>query len=171
MPEHCRPSHVIQPFSVFLPDKTHFKHSSNTMAWCHAMTSNGVMTSKCDIRWHIMSWRWIYIGQPIRSLKIMFFDMAALTFDLWPSNLSEISSRYTPLTKFSSVRQTVQPGDRWRRDRHTDGTNFIPLTADAGGNDTAAQTHVMVSWWFVVKHVMTQCHSPMLWSTWSNTGL
>ncbi len=30
---------------------------------------------------------------------------------------------------------TIQPGERWLKDTHTDGTDFISLTADTGGKN------------------------------------
>ena len=53
-----------------------------------------------------------------KSEKSRFFNLATLTFDLWPSN-SEILSRSTPPPNFRSVRQMVQPGERWQTNTHT----------------------------------------------------
>ena len=72
--------------------------------------------------------------------KITFFDLVTLTFDLWPwpFNSSEILSRSMSVKNFEAICQTVQPWERWITDRHTDRqtywTDFLPSTAEAGGN-------------------------------------
>ncbi len=82
--------------------------SRDVMSWCH-MTS-GVMTN------------WLCVIQPSETLEITFFNLATLTFDLWPwpSNSFEILSRSMPPPNFGSVCQTVQPWERWLTDRQTD---------------------------------------------------
>ena len=112
------------------------------MVWCHAMTSDDVVTSLHDITrrydvtvWHQMTSYVMKVnlhGPTNQEIwKIAFFNIATLTFDLWPwpSNSSEMSSRYTSPLNFRSVCQMVQSGDR-----RTDRTDFIPSTAAAGGN-------------------------------------
>ncbi len=108
------------------------------------------MTSYCDVTWRhdVMLWchmtsgvmtNWLCVIHPSETSEITFFNLATLTFDLWPwpSNSSEILSRSMPPPNFGSVCQTVQPLERWMTDRrthgHTDGTDIIPSTADAGG--------------------------------------
>ena len=106
--------------------------------WRHAMTWRHTMTSWCYVSRLHLSWQSepAYVNGS-ETQKIMFFLMATLTFDLWPwhSNLSEILSRWIPLPNFGSVHETVQAWERWQTDRQTDGTDFIPSTADAGGKN------------------------------------
>ncbi len=72
--------------------------SCDVMVWHHTMPSCGVMwrhdvtswhhvTSRCDVIWHLMSWHWVIMGQPIRSLKNPRFSTRrpwtlTLTFEL-----------------------------------------------------------------------------------------
>ncbi len=96
-------------FVSILPWKT-FKHTKTsrdvTPWWRHTM-------------WCLMSLQWIYIGQPIRSLKNLFFlSHADLDLWPWPSNSSEILARYMPPPNFRSVRQMVQRGERWQTETH-----------------------------------------------------
>ncbi len=118
--------------------------------------SKDVKTSRRDVTWRhdVLLWRhmtsdvmtkWlcaIYIGHTVKiSRKITFFKMATLTHDLWPwpLNLSEILSKAMFLPNFRPVAQTVQAWERWQTDTHThtqtDGTDFIPSTANAGGKN------------------------------------
>ncbi len=91
-----------------------------------------IIISSCrDVTWHHMTsqlmscvfTKWIcaiYTGHT--GPKITFFNMATLTFDLWPwpSNSSKIFSRSMSLPIFGSVCQTIQPWERWITDRQTD---------------------------------------------------
>ncbi len=116
-------------------------------------SSNDIITSRHDVTWRhdITLWHYmvsdvistwictIYTGHIIQ--KIAFFNVATLTFDRWPwpSNLAEILSRSFPTPNFVALAQTVQPWESWLTDTHThrrtDGTDFIPSTADAGGKN------------------------------------
>ena len=44
-------------------------------------------------------------------------------------------NNHNPHTEFWLPTSTVQPLERSLTDRHTERTNFIPSTADMGGND------------------------------------
>ena len=72
-----------------------------------------LMTSHVVTTWISVT----YTSQNIEKSKIMFFKMTTLTFDLWPSNSSEIFSQatFTPNFRFSSV----QPWERRQTDRQT----------------------------------------------------
>ena len=82
---------------------------------------------------------------PLKSLKTAFFNLATLTFNLWPwpSGSSEILSRsiLTPNFKVKFLSQSVWLLESLITDTHThththtNGTNFIPSTTEAGGND------------------------------------
>ncbi len=73
--------------------------------------------------------------------EITLFNLVTLTFDLWPwqSNLAQILSGHIPIPKIVLIRQTVQSWECWKTDRqtdrHTDGTDSITSTADAGDKD------------------------------------
>ncbi len=97
--------------------------------WCHGMTSDDVrwrhvMKSHHNVKCRHMTWQsesaHINLSE---TPKIMFFNMATLTFDLWPWPLysSEISSKSTPVPNFRSVPQTVWLWERSLTDRRTDG--------------------------------------------------
>ncbi len=110
-------------------DVTPWRHVTS---WRHTVRSHDII---------IMSWQSEPAQiNPSENPKITFFNLATLSFDLWPwpSNLSEILSRSTPPPNFWSVCQTVRLWESWQTHTHaytqTDGTDFIPLTADAGGN-------------------------------------
>ncbi len=57
-----------------------------------------------------------------KNLKVTFFNLVTLTFDLWPwhSNSSEIISRYIRHPNFESICPTVHTGESWQTHRHTD---------------------------------------------------
>ncbi len=81
----------------------------------------------------------IYTGHFIWNLENHVFHPDDL--DLWPclSNSSKICSRNTSLPHLVYVGQIVQPVEclltDGQMDRQTDGTDFIPSTADAGGKN------------------------------------
>ncbi len=82
----------------------------------------------------------IYTGHIIKKFeKTTYFQHGNL--DVWPWTLNsfEILSRSIPMPDFRSVAQIVQPLKRWLTDRHTHRTNFIPSTADTGGNKAGSQ--------------------------------
>ena len=114
----------------------------NVVKWCQNVTP-----------WrHMTSWR-----QAVTSHDVLFHNKKALcnlhsshhenmsenriflNFDLdlwpWPSNSSEKLSKAMSMLNFRSVAQTVQPWERWQTDKRTDGTDFIPCTADARGKN------------------------------------
>ena len=83
------------------------------VTWHHAVTSHDVMVwrhmpSFCNDR--------MYLSE---TSEITFFNLATLTFDLWPLNLAEIISRSFPLPNFVTLGQTVQPWERWLTDTQT----------------------------------------------------
>ena len=80
--------------------------------WCHDITPYHNKTFPIEF----------LLVNPSESLKIPFFSLVTLTFDLWPwsSNSSEISSRSTPAPNFGFVHQTVHSWERWLTDTHTD---------------------------------------------------
>ena len=135
------PSRDVPSLSVFLPKS----RQKDVKTSCR-----DVMTSYHDVTWRhdVMPWRhmtsgvmtnWLCVIHPSETSEITFFNLATLTFDLWPwpLNLAEIISRSFPLPNLVTLGQTVQPWERWLTDtqthRQTDGTDFIPSTADAGG--------------------------------------
>ena len=95
--------------------------------------------------------------------KITFFKPVTLTFDLWPwpLNLSEIPSRLVALPNFGSLRQTVQPWERWQTDRHAHRRDrFYTLDRYAGGKNTDESPFIwpfIVSLWGFsdILHVLT----------------
>ncbi len=120
------------------------------MTWRHAVTSRrdirtsrrDIMRSHHNVTWHHMTWQSESAQvNPSETPKITFFNLATLTFDLWPwpSNSSEIYLRSIPILNYRSVRETVRSWERQLTDRrtHTEthGTDFIPSTADAGGKN------------------------------------
>ncbi len=124
--------------------------SRQRMLRCRAVTSwRDVTLLPKDIKWrdimkllHMTSY-WMTkrtcTDQPIWKSENHVFQPSDLDLWPWPSNLSEILSRSIPPLNLESVRSTVQPGERWQTDRqtdtHTDGTDSIPSTAYAGGNN------------------------------------
>ncbi len=134
------PSSVVPSLLVFLNERpltTHYKYTFHAL---HVVTPwRHNMMLRRDVIWHFMSWQrestWVKSENP----KITFFDLVTLTYDLdlrthmrycQCQMLYQILGPYVKL--FSHERA------EWQTDRHThgytDGTDFIPLTADAGGN-------------------------------------
>ncbi len=121
------------------------------MSRCHAMMSCcDVMTSRCDVTLRHISWHnnsslqsrqshnkksenhfFFQNGEELNFDKINW----TLNFDLWPwpPNSSEILSKAMSTPNFSSLAQMVQPWECWQTNTQTDGTDFIPSTADVGG--------------------------------------
>ncbi len=101
-----------------LAQKSHIMTS-----WHHVVTSRDVETTHHDILCHhnyymyVMT-KWICTGQPIRTSKITFFNMASLTFDL-PTHPRYCQGRH-PYEEFGSVCQTVQPWESWQTHTQTD---------------------------------------------------
>ncbi len=118
-PERWRPSRFVPSLSVFSP---HYKPG-----WRHIMTSYDVVMSWRDVTWRceVIVWHQItyYVMKVNESRptykklrEIMFFSR----WRPWPSNLSEMSSRYTPPPNFRSVPQAIQLGECWQTNTHTD---------------------------------------------------
>ncbi len=119
------------------------------MSWCDVTTSWRDVTWRTswrDVMWHdgmtsddVYSWQNVQRFNPSETSEITFFNLVTLTFDLWPwpSNSFEILWRSMPPPNFGSLCQTFQ---LWERSQtgahtHTDRTDSIPSTADAGGKN------------------------------------
>ncbi len=97
------------------------KGCQDVMPWRHTMTSWRRTVTSRDVTWRQVSWQTGSVIHPSETSEITFFNLATLTFDLWPwpSNSSEILSRSTPPPNFGSVCQTVQPWERSQTDTRT----------------------------------------------------
>ena len=85
-------------------------HGVILTAW-HHVTLRDVMTSRCDVTWHLMSWQWVYMGHPIRSVENSRFPTWRpwpLTYDL---DLQTLPRYYqgTSLIKLDSVEARNEP--------------------------------------------------------------
>ncbi len=91
------------------------KGCQDVMLWRH-----DVVPWRHDVPWPSCSDK-LDLHNTIKRLKITFFNMATLNFDLWPwpSNSSETLSRSIMTLNFGSVRQTVRPWECQLTDRHT----------------------------------------------------
>ncbi len=72
-----------------------------------------------DVTCRHMTWQSEHTQvNPSENPKTTFFNLATLTFDLWPwpSNSFEILSTSIPPTNFGSVHQMVQLWERWQTD-------------------------------------------------------
>ena len=98
--------------SVFLPHRhrlsnTHFSRDRHrphdlTLTFLPKMSNDAMTITPCrhvtsseNVMWHHMIWQNGYTQvNPSETMKTTFFNLAALTFDLWPwpSNSSKISS-------------------------------------------------------------------------------
>ena len=118
------PSRDVPSLSVFLPKSCQRMSKRHAVtSWRRTITSHDVMTSYCDVMWRHMTSGVMTncVIHPSETSKITFFNLATLTFDLWPwpLNLSEIISRSTPPPNFGSVCQMVQPWERSQTGTHT----------------------------------------------------
>ncbi len=89
--------------------------------WRYGVTSCVVMVWR-HIKLLYMSWESESTQvTPCETLKITFFNLVTLTFDLWPWHLdsSKILARSTPVPNFGCLRQTDQPWECWLTDAHT----------------------------------------------------
>ncbi len=112
------------------------KMSRHDVMWRHDVVPWRHMTSWCDVTWCPFVMTECTNINLSETSEITFFNLATLTFDLWPwpLNLAEIISRSFPLPNFVTLGQTVQPWERWLTDtqthrltdRQTDRTDFIP---------------------------------------------
>ena len=135
-PERWRPSRMPS-FSVFLPKDVKWRHTM----WCY-------MTS---VIWQDKS-ESPQVNHASENPKIMFFNLATLTFDLWPwpSKSSEILSRSTLhqilglyVKRFSRKSAELQTDTH----AHTDGTDFIPSLPTREGKISArAYQHCISAW-------------------------
>ncbi len=107
------------------------------------------MTScaQCDVTWRLSydmtKVNFPQVNHASENPKFMFFNLATLTFDLWPwpSKSSEILSRSTLhqilglyVKRFSRKSAELQTDTH----AHIDGTDFIPSTADVGGKNLSS---------------------------------
>ncbi len=98
-----------------------FNYVKTSCTWRHDVVPSRHMTSWCDVTWrHFVMTECTNINLSETS-EITFFNLATLTFDLWPwpLNLAEIISRSFPLPNFVTLGQTVQPWERWLTDTQT----------------------------------------------------
>ena len=135
------PSRSVPFLSVLLP---------RDVIWRQAVTSHcNVTQCHCNIAWCQLTSQSEY-AQVNRSetLQTMFFNVATLTYDLdlWIQRycLGEPLHKILGLSVkwFSRDR-----ANRWWTDGHTDGTDFIPPTADVGGKI------------FNIQHTLQNCSS------------
>ena len=129
------------------------KECQDVTPWRH-MTSNGVIChDKMDVCYLHRSHHQIFnLASPdvmtSHDLLLLWQNVQILThlklrksrfstWRPWPLNSSEILSSSTRPANFGSVCQTVQPWESSQTDRHThtDGTDSIPSTTDAGGKN------------------------------------
>ncbi len=114
------------------------------------------MCTICILNAYSVLTKWIYTCQPVWNSENHIFQPGDL--DLWPITLAIQLVRdvikVNPDTKFlvptssgSAVRVLADGQTEW----HTDGTDFIPSTADAGGNK------VIVYW---ILHITTWVSPP-----------
>ena len=130
-------NHDLKVFTILVIDSFYSCYIQEVSKWCDAHA----MTSRRDITWrHVTSWRHSVTSHdilchdrestwavPSQVSKIHVFQHGDLDLWPWPSNSSEILSRYICPPNFGSVLQTVRPWERWqthtqthRRDRfHT----------------------------------------------------
>ncbi len=107
----------------------HLPHHS-VMSFCDATWRHDVMTPCCDVTPCLVS-----VRSNQKTVEITFFDLVTLTFDLWlsPLNLSKIWAKSIPVINFVTM-GWIEWFSCESANRQTDGTVFITLTADAGGN-------------------------------------
>ncbi len=106
---HARPANTKGVLGV--RGAWHFDVPSIDVTWRHVTS----MMSR-DVPWHHIQrhssvWLW--------NMKIAFFRLMTLNFDLWPSNSSEILSRYIPVPNLGFLGPMVQLWDHWQTDTHT----------------------------------------------------
>ncbi len=91
------PSHDVPSLSIFLPKSRQRMSRRHVTSWSY--------TTWCHMIWQSEPAQVNLSENP----KITFFNLATLTFDLWPwpLNLSEILSRSTPPPNFESIRSTI----------------------------------------------------------------
>ena len=123
-------------------------------------SSNDVMTSRRDITWHhavtphdIIWYNKVNLAQVTLSEnpKIMFFILAT-----WPLTYDLDLQTYPRYCQGESFHQILSPYLQWfsqkSANRHTDtqtrtdGTNSIPLIADARGNDLVKVFEKCIKW-------------------------
>ncbi len=135
------------------------------MSWRRTMTSRDVMTSYGDVTWRydVMPWRhitpgvmtnWLCVIHPAETLDITFFQPGDL--DLWPMTLTfELIRDIVKVNTSTKFRVCMSNGSAvraltnrhthtrtdGRTDTQTDGTDFIPSTAYAGGNNVRLNEH------------------------------
>ena len=97
-------------------------------SWRRTTTSRDVMTSYCDVTWrHAVTSYDVRLqsgttqDNPSGTPENDVFNMATLTFDLWPwpSNLAEILPRSITTPNFVTLGQTVRLWERSLTDRQT----------------------------------------------------
>ncbi len=162
-PERWRPLPRRALFASILAWKT-FEHSLHNLVWCYMISCDVIwhhdMTSW---RHKVTSWR-----HSVTSFDVICYDKVNLhgpthkklqnthfwTWRPWPLTYDpdlRTHSRYHQgrsayqILNLKSVCLTVQPWESWitdrRTDRHTDRTDFIPSTADAGGKNADLRNH------------------------------
>ncbi len=105
------------------------KPRRHMMLWRH-----GVMLWRHNIMQHTMSWqRESTKVNESECLKITFVNLATLTYLTF--GLIRDTIKANPCINFK-VRRSNGSARRLLRDRHTDGTDFIPSTADVGENNS-----------------------------------
>ncbi len=125
MPEHWRPFRVVPSLSVFLPKVL----LTVILFVCGKYNCSLWLT---DTQMQLTVWRHdkTYYGTfPKLKLKRKIFKMATLTFDLDFVKVDPHAKFREPRSNSSAVREL----SKGHTHRHTNGTDFIPSTADMGG--------------------------------------
>ncbi len=129
--------------SILAQSRQRMSRRHAVTSWRRTMASHDVMTSYCDVTWRQVI-KWNHNRQPFRNTRKWRFQCGDL--DLWPMTLTfELGWDLTKVyfhTKFRDPRSNglaVRALTNWQTHTHThtqkDGTDFIPSTADAGGNE------------------------------------
>ncbi len=131
------PSRDVPSLSVFLPK------CRQMMSRRDAVTSHDFMTSRHDVTWRLMSWQKGFVQSSIWSHHKNIRKSCFLNgdLDLWPMTLTlKLIRDFVKVnlsTKFGirkSNGSVVSVLTNWGTHTQTNGTDFIPSTADAEGN-------------------------------------
>ena len=125
------------------------------MTWSHAVTSRrdirtsrtsrrDIMRSHHNVTWHHMTWQSESAQvNPSETPEITFFNLATLTYDLDHRTPPRYTQGQSPYQIIGPYVKRFCSWERQLTDRRTHtqthGTDFIPLTADAGGNNDSSK--------------------------------